>query len=196
MSFVNYHTKEINCKIVYYGPGLGGKTTNIQYIYQKTGSLGKSDMITLNTENERTLFFDFLPLDLGTIRGFKTRFHLYTVPGQVFYEASRKLILRGVDGIIFVADSQLEKSDANLESLEDLKRNIQEQGYDWEKIPLVFQWNKRDLPNTIPVSELEKKLNIRDLPSFAAVASQGEGVFETLKMISKLVLMNIKGGLN
>ena len=159
MSFVNYHTKEINCKIVYYGPGLGGKTTNIQYIYQKTSSQNKGQMITLNTENERTLFFDFLPLDLGEIRGFKTRFHLYTVPGQVFYEASRKLILRGVDGLVFVADSQVERMEANLESLQGLERNLADQGYDISKVPLVMQWNKRDLPNIVPVEDLQHQLN-------------------------------------
>lgn len=195
MSFVNYHTKEINCKIVYYGPGLGGKTTNIQYIYQKTSKDNKGQMVTLNTENERTLFFDFLPLDLGNIRGFKTRFHLYTVPGQVFYEASRKLILRGVDGVIFVADSQVERMESNVESLESLKNNLEEQGYDIEKLPLVMQWNKRDLPNIASISDMEKKLNLFDAPSFEAVATEGVGVFETLKMISKLVLLNIKGGL-
>lgn len=195
MSFVNYHTKEINCKIVYYGPGLSGKTTNIQYIYQKTAAQNKSKMITLNTENERTLFFDFLPLDLGEIRGFKTRFHLYTVPGQVFYEASRKLILRGVDGIIFVADGQVEKMDANVESLNDLEMNLINQGYSIDKIPLVMQWNKRDLPNIVSNQELQKKLNRWDVPAFDAVATKGVGVFESLKMISKLVLMNIKGGL-
>lgn len=195
MSFVNYHSKEINCKIVYYGPGLGGKTTNIQYVYQRTQAGNKGQMVTLNTENERTLFFDFLPLDLGTIRGFKTRFHLYTVPGQVFYEASRKLILRGVDGIVFVADSQVERMEENLESLEGLKKNLEDQGYDVEKVPIVFQWNKRDLPNTVSIMDLEKKLNKMDFPSFEASAIKGEGVFETLKMISKLVLLNIKGGL-
>lgn len=195
MSFVNYHTKEINCKIVYYGPGLGGKTTNIQYIYQKTSSQNKGQMITLNTENERTLFFDFLPLDLGEIRGFKTRFHLYTVPGQVFYEASRKLILRGVDGIVFVADSQVEKMEANIESLRGLEKNLTEQGYDITKVPMVMQWNKRDLPNIVPVEDLQYQLNKRKLPAFEAVALKGQGVFETLKMISKSVLLNIKGGL-
>lgn len=194
MSFVNYHTKEINCKIVYYGPGMGGKTTNIQHVYKKTAGDTKGNMITLNTENERTLFFDFLPLELGEIRGFKTRFHLYTVPGQVFYEASRKLILRGVDGIIFVADSQLERMDENRESLEGLKKNLTEQGYDFSKIPMVMQWNKRDLPNVAPVSDLERQFNSGDVPSFEASAITGEGVFETLKMISKLVLMNLKGG--
>jgi signal recognition particle receptor subunit beta len=195
MSFVNYHTKEINCKIVYYGPGLGGKTTNIQHVYQRTASGSKGQMVTLNTENERTLFFDFLPLDLGTIRGFKTRFHLYTVPGQVFYEASRKLILRGVDGIVFVADSQVERMEANIESLQGLKKNLEEQNYDIGKIPLVMQWNKRDLPNIVSTQDLEQKLNTMDAPSFDSVATSGEGVFETLKMISKLVLLNIKGGL-
>jgi len=195
MSFVNYHTKEINCKIVYYGPGLGGKTTNIQYIYQKTSTQNKGQMVTLNTENERTLFFDFLPLDLGEIRGFKTRFHLYTVPGQVFYEASRKLILRGVDGLVFVADSQVERMEANLESFRGLEKNLIEQGYDLSRVPLVFQWNKRDLPNVVPVEDLQYQLNKKKLPAFEAVATNGQGVFETLKMISKSVLLNIKGGL-
>ncbi len=195
MSFVNYHTKEINCKIVYYGPGLGGKTTNIQYIYQKTSSNNKGQMITLNTENERTLFFDFLPLDLGEIRGFKTRFHLYTVPGQVFYEASRKLILRGVDGLVFVADSQVERMEANIESYQGLERNLAEQGYDISKVPMVMQWNKRDLPNIVPVEDLQFQLNKRKFPAFEAVATNGKGVFETLKMVSKSVLLNIKGGL-
>lgn len=195
MSFVNYHTKEINCKIVYYGPGLGGKTTNIQYIYQKTSSQNKGQMITLNTENERTLFFDFLPLDLGEIRGFKTRFHLYTVPGQVFYEASRKLILRGVDGLVFVADSQVERMEANIESYQGLERNLAEQGYDVSKVPMVMQWNKRDLPNIVPVEDLQYQLNKRKFPAFEAVATNGLGVFETLKMVSKSVLLNIKGGL-
>ena len=195
MSFVNYHTKEINCKIVYYGPGLGGKTSNIQYIYQKTSSNNKGQMITLNTENERTLFFDFLPLDLGEIRGFKTRFHLYTVPGQVFYEASRKLILRGVDGLVFVADSQVERMEANIESYQGLERNLADQGYDVSKVPMVMQWNKRDLPNIVPVEDLQFQLNKRKFPAFEAVATNGQGVFETLKMVSKSVLLNIKGGL-
>jgi mutual gliding-motility protein MglA len=195
MSFVNYHTKEINCKIVYYGPGLGGKTTNIQYIYQRTSSQNKGQMITLNTENERTLFFDFLPLDLGEIRGFKTRFHLYTVPGQVFYEASRKLILRGVDGLVFVADSQVERMEANIESYEGLEKNLADQGYDISRVPVVMQWNKRDLPNVVPVEDLQFRLNKRNFPAFEAVATNGQGVFETLKMISKSVLLNIKGGL-
>jgi len=196
MSFVNYHTKEINCKIVYYGPGLGGKTTNLQYVYQKVSGDQKSQIISLNTENERTLFFDFLPLDLGEIRGFRTRFHLYTVPGQVFYEASRKLILRGVDGIIFVADSQVEKMEANLESLAGLEKNLSEQGYDIKTIPLVMQWNKRDLPNTSSEEELQKQLNKWNFPAYSAVARTGQGVFESLKMVSKMVLMNLRGGLS
>jgi signal recognition particle receptor subunit beta len=196
MSFVNYVTKEVNCKIVYYGPGLGGKTTNIQYVYQKTSGDSKGNIISLNTENERTLFFDFLPLDLGEIRGFKTRFHLYTVPGQVFYEASRKLILRGVDGIVFVADSQVERMEANIESLKSLEKNLLEQGYDIEKVPLVLQWNKRDLPNITSVKDLHDTLNKWNVPEFEAVAVKGTGVFDTLKMVSKLVLMNLKGGLD
>ena len=195
MSFVNYVTKEVNCKIVYYGPGLGGKTTNIQYVYQKTSGDSKGNIISLNTENERTLFFDFLPLDLGEIRGFKTRFILYTVPGQVFYEASRKLILRGVDGIIFVADSQVERMESNIESLKSLEKNLIDQGYDLEKVPMVIQWNKRDLPNTTSIKDLQNALNKRKVPEFEAVALNGNGVFDTLKMISKLVLMNLKGGL-
>ena len=195
MSFVNYHTKEINCKIVYYGPGLGGKTTNIQFIYQKTSPDKKNKMITLNTDNDRTLFFDFLPLDLGEIRGFKTRFHLYTVPGQVFYEASRKLILRGVDGIVFVADSQLDKMENNMESLKNLEGNLKDLGIEIGRIPLVFQWNKRDLPNVVLKEDLSQKLNSWERPEFEAVAIRGDGVFETLKTISKLVLLNVKGGI-
>lgn len=195
MSFVNYVNKEVNCKIVYYGPGLGGKTTNIQYVYQKTSGDSKGNIISLNTENERTLFFDFLPLDLGEIRGFKTRFHLYTVPGQVFYEASRKLILRGVDGVVFVADSQVERMEANMESLKSLEKNLVDQGYDITKIPIVMQWNKRDLPNATSVLDLHNALNKWNVAEFEAVAMKGVGVFDTLKMISKLVLMNLKGGL-
>jgi signal recognition particle receptor subunit beta len=196
MSFVNHNKKEVNCKIVYYGPGLGGKTTNIQHVYKKTSGENKSQMIKLNTENERTLFFDFLPLELGEIRGYKTRFHLYTVPGQVFYEASRKLILRAVDGLVFVADSQVEKMDANIESLLDLEKNLKEQGYDISKIPLVMQWNKRDLPNIASTEDLEEKLNKWDVESYTACALNGDGVFETLKGLSKKVLMNLKGGLS
>ena len=179
---------------MYYGPGLGGKTTNVKYIYQKTSGYLKNKLVKLDTKNERTLFFDFLPLELDEIRGFKTRFHLYTVPGQTFYEASRKLILRGVDGIIFVADSQVDRMESNLESIKGLEQNLREQGHDIKEIPLVFQWNKRDLPNVVSVSELSLKINDWKAPEFEACAIQGDGVFETLKMISKQVLLNIKGG--
>ena len=196
MSFVNYHTKEVNCKIVYYGPGRCGKTTNLQVVHAKAPPNSTGELVSIATEKDRTLFFDFLPLDLGEIRGFKTRFHLYTIPGQIFYEASRKLILRGVDGVVFVADSQLERMEANLECLQGLEKNLVEHGYDIEKLPLVMQWNKRDLPNVSSVEDLQVRLNKWDVPSFKAVATTGEGLFETLKMISKLVLKNLKGGLN
>ena len=194
MSFINYASREINCKIVYYGPGLCGKTTNLQYVYQKTAPEAKGKMISLATETERTLFFDFLPLALGEIRGFKTRFHLYTVPGQVFYDASRKLILKGVDGVVFVADSQEERYEANIESMDNLRINLKEQGYDLEKIPFVVQYNKRDLPNIIPVDELRRELNTREVPEFEACAATGEGVFETLKAVAKLILIDLKKG--
>ncbi|MBI5492974.1 MAG: GTPase domain-containing protein [Deltaproteobacteria bacterium] len=194
MSFINYSSREINCKIVYYGPGLCGKTTNLQVIYRKTRPEAKGKMITLATETERTLFFDFLPLALGDIKGFKTRFHLYTVPGQIFYDASRKLILKGVDGIVFVADSQVERMDANLESFENMKINLDEQGYSLSQIPYVIQYNKRDLPNIVPVAELKKVINGDGAPDFEAVAANGFGVFETLKAIVKLVLIELKKG--
>lgn len=194
MSFINYSSREINCKIVYYGPGLCGKTTNLQYIYNKTSSNAKGKMISLATETERTLFFDFLPLSLGEIRGFKTRFHLYTVPGQVFYDASRKLILKGVDGVVFVADSQIERMEANQESLENLRDNLKEQAYDIEKIPLVMQYNKRDLPNAAPPEDLSRILNYLDRPEFSATATTGVGVFDTLKEVAKLVLQELKRG--
>ncbi|MEE4254170.1 MAG: GTPase domain-containing protein [Desulfuromusa sp.] len=194
MSFINYASREINCKIVYYGPGLCGKTTNLQFIYNKTAEESKGKMISLATETERTLFFDFLPLALGEIRGFKTRFHLYTVPGQVFYDASRKLILKGVDGVVFVADSQEERLDANIESLENLKDNLEEQGFDLEKIPFVIQYNKRDLPNVSSVEELSSLLNPRKVPELEGCAMSGEGVFETLKAVAKLVLNDLKKG--
>ncbi|NCP02516.1 MAG: gliding-motility protein MglA [Deltaproteobacteria bacterium] len=194
MSFINYASREINCKIVYYGPGLCGKTTNLQFIYNKTAQDAKGKMISLATETERTLFFDFLPLALGEIRGFKTRFHLYTVPGQVFYDASRKLILKGVDGVVFVADSQEERLDANIESLENLKDNLEEQGFQLEKLPFVIQYNKRDLPNCTSVEELRSLLNPDQVPDMEACASSGEGVFETLKAVAKLVLIDLKKG--
>ena len=194
MSFINYSSREINCKIVYYGPGLCGKTTNLQYIYQKTNPAAKGKMISLATETERTLFFDFLPLSLGQIRGFKTRFHLYTVPGQVFYDASRKLILKGVDGVVFVADSQVERMEANLESLDNLRVNLSEQGYDLDTIPFVMQYNKRDLPNASSIEELSKLLNPRKVPEYGAVAVNGDGVFDTLKSNAKLVLTHLRRG--
>ena len=194
MSFINYASREINCKIVYYGPGLCGKTTNLQYIYQKTNPDIRGKMISLATETERTLFFDFLPLALGSIRGFKVRFHLYTVPGQVFYDASRKLILKGVDGVIFVADSQVERMEANAESIENLKINLQEQGYDLDKLPYVIQYNKRDLPNVASLEELRALINTRGVPDFEGCATTGQGVFDTLKATARLVLIELRKG--
>jgi mutual gliding-motility protein MglA len=194
LSFINFAAREINCKIVYYGAGLGGKTTNLQVIYQKTAEQQKGKMISLATETERTLFFDFLPLDLGNVRGFKTRIHLYTVPGQVFYDASRKLILRGVDGIVFVADSQEQRMDANVEALDNLMSNLKEHGYDFNKIPYVLQLNKRDLPNILSTEELSKELRKKNEAMIEAVAFQGTGVFETLKEIAKQVLTELKAG--
>jgi len=192
MSFINYAAREINCKLVYYGPGLCGKTTNLQHIYKKVDPGARGKLISLATETERTLFFDFLPLELGTIRGFKTRFHLYTVPGQIFYEASRRLILKGADGVVFVADSQLERMEANIQSLADMQQHLADQGIDPDKIPLVIQYNKRDLKNAVPIDELQKALNPRNLPWFEAVAPQGIGVFETLKAIAKVVMQELQ----
>jgi signal recognition particle receptor subunit beta len=220
MSMINYASKEINCKLVYYGPGLGGKTTNLEHVYGKVSPETRGKMVSLATETERTLFFDFLPVDLGTIKGFKTRFHLYTVPGQVYYNASRKLILKGVDGIVFVADSQIERMEANVESMQNLYDNMAEYGYDLMKIPFVVQYNKRDLPNAAPVKDLQQQLNpgweladtgahravsdpyhqgeylvqqvdgawLQRAPYFEAVAITGEGVFDTLKGVAKIVL--------
>jgi mutual gliding-motility protein MglA len=191
MTFINYASREINCKIVYYGPGLCGKTTNLQWIYDKTNPGAKGKLISLATETYRTLFFDFLPLELGTVRGFKTRFHLYTVPGQVFYDASRKLILKGVDGVIFVADSQVERMDANAESLDNLVINLRTQGYDLMTLPYVLQLNKRDLPNVGSVEEMKRLLVKKEEPVIEAVAMKGVGVFETLKGVAKLVLSEL-----
>jgi hypothetical protein len=188
MSMINYASREINCKLVYYGPGLGGKTTNLEYVYNKINPDTRGKLISLATEQERTLFFDFLPVDLGSIRGFKTRFHLYTVPGQVYYNASRRLILKGVDGIVFVADSQAERMDANIAAMENLYENLADYGYDPQKLPIVLQWNKRDLPNAVPLEELQAQLNPTALPVFEAVAVDGQGVFDTLKGVSKQVL--------
>ena len=224
MSMINYASREINCKIVYYGPGLGGKTTNLEHVYAKVTPDTRGKLISLATETERTLFFDFLPVDLGTIRGFKTRFHLYTVPGQVYYNASRKLILKGVDGLVFVADSQIERMEANQEAMQNLYDNMTEYGYDITNMPFVIQYNKRDLPNAAPIRELQAALNpgwevgdsskqrptpdpyhagenlVEQLPTgewieratyFEAVAVTGDGVFDTLKAVSKLVLKSL-----
>jgi signal recognition particle receptor subunit beta len=223
MSMINYASREINCKLVYYGPGLGGKTTNLEFVYNKVAPAARGKMISLATETERTLFFDFLPVDLGTIRGFKVKFHLYTVPGQVYYNASRKLILKGVDGVVFVADSQIERMDANIEAMQNLYENMTQHGYDLTKIPFAIQYNKRDLPNAAPVAELQASLNpgwpvddhakqrpvadpnrdseflvsqldgqwIERAPYFEAVALTGEGVFDTLKAISKNVVKTL-----
>jgi len=192
MSFINYAAREINVKIVYYGPGLCGKTTNLQYIYEKSNPQQKGKLISLATETDRTLFFDFLPLDLGSVRGFKTRFHLYTVPGQVFYDASRKLILKGVDGVVFVADSQEARMDANVERLRNLDDNLRENGFELKTIPYVLQFNKRDLPTAVPVDDMYRQLNFKGEPTFEAVATQGMGVFETLKAVAKQVLYELR----
>ncbi|HKZ53607.1 MAG TPA: GTPase domain-containing protein [Candidatus Acidoferrales bacterium] len=194
MSFINFAAREINCKLVYYGPGLGGKTANLQWIYDSANPGQKGKMISLATETDRTLFFDFLPLDLGTVRGFKTRFHLYTVPGQVFYEASRKLILKGVDGVVFVADSQEERMDANQETLEGLQENLRDHGFDFQAIPYVLQLNKRDLPNILPVDDLKKDLQVKGEPVIEAVAINGTGIFETLRAVAQQVLAELKKG--
>lgn len=223
MSMINYASREINCKLVYYGPGLGGKTTNLEHVYQKVAPGSRGKMISLATETERTLFFDFLPVDLGTIRGFKTRFHLYTVPGQVYYNASRKLILKGVDGVVFVADSQIDRTEANIEAMQNLYDNMSEHGYDLTTIPFVIQYNKRDLPNAASINDLQASLNpgwpveepskMRPMPDpqhegefliqqiegqwiervgyYEAVALNGDGVFDTLKALSKLVIQNL-----
>jgi len=194
MTFINYASREINCKIVYYGPGLCGKTTNLQHIFDSTAPQARGKLISLATETDRTLFFDFMPLELGTVRGFKTRFHLYTVPGQVFYDASRKLILKGVDGVVFVADSQEERMDANIESLYNLEENLQSQGYDLMKIPYVLQLNKRDLNNIVPAEDLASELQRKGEPVIEAVASTGQGVFDTLKAVAKQVLTELRKG--
>ncbi|MBA3659758.1 MAG: GTPase domain-containing protein [Gemmatimonadales bacterium] len=223
MSMINYASREINCKLVYYGPGLGGKTTNLEFVYNKVAPSARGKMISLATETERTLFFDFLPVDLGSVRGFKVKFHLYTVPGQVYYNASRKLILKGVDGVVFVADSQIERMDANLEAMQNLYENMTQHGYDLTHLPFAVQYNKRDLPNAAPVSELQNALNpgwpveapsrqrplanpnregewlvsqedgqwIERAPYFEAVALTGDGVFDTLKAISKSVVKTL-----
>lgn len=191
MSMINYASREINCKVVYYGSGLGGKTTNLEYVYSRVNPESKGKMVSLSTETDRTLFFDFLPIDLGEIRGFKTRFHLYTVPGQVYYNASRRLILKGVDGLIFVADSQRSRMEANVEAMHNLYENMESYGYDIEAIPFVVQYNKRDLPDIMSVEELRSALNPMGVPDFEAVAIEGDGVFPTLSAVSKMVVQSL-----
>ncbi len=188
MSMINYASREINCKIVYYGTGLGGKTTNLEYIYSRVSPETKGKMISLATETERTLFFDFLPIDLGEVRGFKTRFHLYTVPGQVYYNASRRLILKGVDGLVFVADSQASRAEANIEAMHNLYENLETYGYDLESIPFAIQYNKRDVPNILAPEKLRAQINPMGVPDFEGIAIDGTGVFETLSCVSKLVV--------
>jgi hypothetical protein len=192
MTFINYASREINCKIVYYGPGLCGKTTNIQWIFEQANPDKRGKLVSLATETDRTLFFDFLPLDMGMVKGFKVRFHLYTVPGQVFYDASRKLILRGCDGIIFVADSQKARMEANIESIANLATNLRENGFDVRSIPYVLQLNKRDMPSATPVAEMERLLRFRGEPMIEAVANQGTGVIETLKAAARQILMELQ----
>lgn len=194
VSFINFASREIHCKIVYYGAGLGGKTTNLQWIFERTAAKSGGKMLSLATETDRTLFFDFLPLELGTLRSFRTRFHLYTVPGQVFYDASRKLILRGVDGVVFVADSQQERMEANQQALNNLQTNLKDHGYDFATLPYVLQLNKRDLPSALPVEELKEALQLKGEPVLGAVAVNGVGVFETLKEVGRQVLAELKEG--
>lgn len=194
MSFINHAAREINLKIIYFGPGLSGKTTNIQYIFEHTQQERRGKLVNLSTENERTLFFDFLPLSIGETNGFKTRFHLYSIPGQTFYEVSRQFIMKGVDGVVFVADSQAERMEANLESFEALAKSLDQQGYDMSRLPVVLQYNKRDLPGSVSVQELEATFNAARRPSFEAVANRGEGVMETLQSISQWILKELKGG--
>ena len=192
MTFINYASREINCKIVYYGPGLCGKTTNIQWIHEQASPDKRGKLVSLATETDRTLFFDFLPLDMGTVKGFKVRFHLYTVPGQVFYDASRKLILRGCDGIIFVADSQRARMEANIESIANLATNLKENGFDIRSIPYVLQLNKRDMPSAATLPEMERLLRFRNEPMIEAVANKGIGVIETLKASARQILMELQ----
>ncbi|MCX6546827.1 MAG: GTPase domain-containing protein [Holophagaceae bacterium] len=192
MTFINYASREINCKIVYYGPGLCGKTTNIQWIYEQANPEKRGKLVSLATETDRTLFFDFLPLDMGTIKGFKVRFHLYTVPGQVFYDASRKLILRGCDGIIFVADSQAARMEANIESIANLATNLRENGFDIRSIPYVLQFNKRDMPSAVSMDEMARLLSFRNEPMIEAIANKGVGVIESLKASARQILLELQ----
>jgi hypothetical protein len=191
MALINVAAREIHCKIVYYGPGMCGKTTNLQYIHTQVPRDAKGDLLSIATETERTLFFDFLPLDLGKVRGFQTRFHLYTVPGQVLYERTRVAVLNGSDGVVFVADSQRDKLEENIKSLKELAVNITRQNKKFQEFPIVLQYNKRDLPTALPVPVLDKYLNSMNWARFEAIASQGNGVFDTLKAISKLVISKL-----
>jgi len=192
MVSINYSAREVCCKIVFYGPGLSGKTTNLQYIHSKVPGETRGKLISLATEADRTLYFDFLPINIGTINGFQAKFQLYTVPGQVYYNATRKLVLRGVDGIVFVADSQADKMDENIESLANLEDNLREYGYDPDTLPMVIQFNKRDLPGVLPLEDLNARLNLANRPFFEASATMGNGVFDTLKMVIRLVLEKAK----
>ncbi len=196
MALINIAAREIHCKIVYYGPGLSGKTTNLKYIHSQVPKEAKGELLSIATETERTLFFDFLPLDLGRVRGFQTRFHLYTVPGQVLYERTRVAVLNGADGVVFVADSQRNKLEENVRSLQELARNITRQGKRFADFPVVLQYNKRDLPNALPVAVLDRYLRYRTgdgnlVERFEAIATTGKGVFDTLKAISKLVISKL-----
>ena len=192
MVFFNYSTMQMAAKVVYYGPGLCGKTTNLEHIYARSSSAAKGKLISLKTETDRTLFFDFLPLDLGRVNGFNLRFQLYTVPGQVFYRASRRLVLKGLDGVVFVADSQVARLDADVESMADLAENLVEHGRSIDEVPLVVQYNKRDLPDVVPISELSAALNLTNAPEIEAAAASGYGVFETLKLVGRLVLARLR----
>ena len=191
MPMTNYARGEINCKILYYGPGLGGKTTNVEYVHSRLDPRNRGELISLSTEKGSTLLFDFLALDVGVVRGFLTRFHLYTVPGQVYYESRRQLLLRGVDGVVFVADSQIDRDEANAEAMQGLYENLDAHGYDVSRLPFVIQYNKRDLPGILPVGELRTRLNPAGVPDFESVATEGKGVFETLAAVSRLVVKSL-----
>lgn len=194
MSFLDPNAKELHCKIVYYGPSLGGKTTNLQWIYKETQGEPGSNLMEFGEENERTMLYDLYPIFVGNIRGYRTRFHIYTVPGQIVYDSHRKLIIKGIDGVVFVADSQRERMEENLVSLRELETNLKKEGYDISEIPLVIQYNKRDLPSAVPVSEIRTMLNRYNAPDFEAIASKGVGVLDTFKTISKLIITILKGG--
>jgi len=191
MALINVATKEIHCKLVYYGPGLSGKTTNLKYIYSTVPGQARGDLLSIDTETERTLFFDFLPLDLGRVHGYQVRFHLYTVPGQVLYERTRVAVLNGADGVVFTADSQRSKLGEDVRSLQELARNLTQQGKRFLEFPMVMQYNKRDMPDALPLPVLEKYLNSMHVPAYEAVASKGVGVFDTLRTISKLIVSKL-----